>query len=469
MASAALSGFCRVTVVAPTAHVDLAVAVSVPVVELPPKLLPLVGQEYEPRPGEPGAWALRRATGEPVAAWMSLAEAGVRDGDVLVLEPAGIQPPEMLLDDVVDALLEEDPRRSPLRHCQALAAGIAAGAIGLCIAGVLCCAGSLAQRGGTLIGVAAVLVVAAGVAGRVGRKDVTAFLSGLFGAASGVVGAAALAPGSWAGRVLAGSSALAGFAVLLPAVAGPPRWARAAWAGLAAFAVPLTVGGAVAAALNCPPGRAGMCGSAVAGPLALAMTTGLPACALRLARVPRPALAEFDQREEADERVCGSDSDVDAAQRTAASAAHLARALLAGLAAGSFAACAAAGTMLAALTDRPDTRALVLLLGGLAVARSRLFVAEVPVTAGVACGAAALAATAGSVLARGGATGVVATTACAAVVAVAALVTSGVARWSVDPRWYRLLEVFEVLGLAALVPLAVAPWGMYSAIARLLG
>jgi hypothetical protein len=102
-------GHCRVTVVAPTRRVDVALPEDVPLAELLPELLRLVGDP----PSSPAAMAaaltgyvLTGADGVPLDTATSLTEQGVVHGGVLRLRPADDVPEAAVHDDIADAVAQ---------------------------------------------------------------------------------------------------------------------------------------------------------------------------------------------------------------------------------------------------------------------------------------------------------------------------------------------------------------------------
>jgi hypothetical protein len=94
--------YCRVTVLAPRSRVNVALPADLPVAELVPMVLELVG---EPVFGlRPQPWRLFRTAGEPLPSGGSLRGLGVLDGELLRIAPDGPAPPAPVFDDPVDAL-----------------------------------------------------------------------------------------------------------------------------------------------------------------------------------------------------------------------------------------------------------------------------------------------------------------------------------------------------------------------------
>src|ERR1700754_4306048 len=110
-APAADAAYCRLTVLAPRARVDVALPADVPVAELVPMVLELVG---EPVFGlRPLPWRLSGVAGGPLPAEATLAELGVLDGELLRIAPEGPIPASPVFDDPVDALAATTASATP--------------------------------------------------------------------------------------------------------------------------------------------------------------------------------------------------------------------------------------------------------------------------------------------------------------------------------------------------------------------
>ncbi|WP_370363387.1 EsaB/YukD family protein [Catenulispora sp. GP43] len=100
---------CRVTVVAPTRRVDVALPDDVPLAELLPELLRLVGDPLATSASLAAAltgYVLTGADGEPLDTAASLTEQGVLHGGVLRLRPADDLPEVAVYDDIADVVAE---------------------------------------------------------------------------------------------------------------------------------------------------------------------------------------------------------------------------------------------------------------------------------------------------------------------------------------------------------------------------
>lgn len=94
--------FCRLTVLAPHARVHVALPADLPVAELVPLVVELIGPL--PSRAHPEPWRLTTATGQVLPAARSLRELGVLDGALLRLVEDGPAPPPPVVDDPVEAV-----------------------------------------------------------------------------------------------------------------------------------------------------------------------------------------------------------------------------------------------------------------------------------------------------------------------------------------------------------------------------
>ncbi|MGP4015348.1 type VII secretion integral membrane protein EccD [Saccharopolyspora sp. 5N708] len=125
--------FSRVTVVAPTTRIDLALPADVSVADLLPMLLDMA-REITPDGGSRhGGWCLAKlGESQPLDPSQTLSSQGVVDGDMLQLRRRSDDPPPPLYDDVVDALAEAEPGSyRPWTKETAAKVGHAAGALAL--------------------------------------------------------------------------------------------------------------------------------------------------------------------------------------------------------------------------------------------------------------------------------------------------------------------------------------------------
>ncbi|WP_232663788.1 type VII secretion integral membrane protein EccD [Pseudonocardia sp. TRM90224] len=443
--------YCRLTVLAPRARVDVALPADVPVAELVPMVMELVG---EPRSNamRPLPWQLSGAAGGPLPPAATLGELGVLDGEQLRLAPLTSPPPPPVFDDPVVAVAATAGR------------------------------GGLGDR---RFGAAAVLVLAAGAAATLAAAGPgAAIASGLaWLGAAGCIGLVLRQVRHPAPLVEAEVTALAARTAALAAVplAGAGGWtllqvptgaalltAVGAAGTVAAIAqvvlrviAPALVGIVVAAGC-CAVGIVamrfgGQPAAAAAGVAAAALVAGavLPRAAIRLAGLPRPLVPT-----EGTELV-----DADAAQdllppAELAERADLARGYLAGLV-GGCAAAAGLGALVAATASSWAGPAFALVTVVVLALRSRGYADAAPARASLVA-AIATGLTGLLVAAALGGPDALPTVAFVLLTALgAALLALGRARVPGSPVLRRATDLAEGLLVAAAVPLALAAMDLY--------
>ncbi|WP_243422424.1 type VII secretion integral membrane protein EccD [Micromonospora globispora] len=100
----ATGGLSRITIVAPRTRMDLALPSDVPLADLLPTLLRYAGEDLADEGVRHGGWSLSRLGGQPLDGGRTAAQLGVRDGEVLYFNPRVSAAPEIVFDDVVDAV-----------------------------------------------------------------------------------------------------------------------------------------------------------------------------------------------------------------------------------------------------------------------------------------------------------------------------------------------------------------------------
>lgn len=287
-------GLARVTVAAPQRRIDVALPEDVPVAELLPNLLRHAGEAAADQGEQHGGWVLRRASGTVLEPQRSLLDQGVRDGEIVHLVPRRLEWPELEYDDVVEAIAGGARRYgrswgnvATRRAGLAVASGIfLLGLVDLLLArppwAVVGGAGLLAAICFVLVGAVLSRALADAAAGAVvaGCSLPYAFLGGFL-----LVGPKTAALGGFgAPHVLLGSVVLLVFGVIgYFAVAALSR---------------LFVAGMVAGLLGAIGGLIGYGTLPAAGAAAVVLTVGIglmpgyPLLAVRLGRLPVPALPQ---------------------------------------------------------------------------------------------------------------------------------------------------------------------------------
>ena len=290
-------GSCRITIVGSKRRVDLTVPAATTVIELLPQLLQLTGEADRPAAG---GWLLTRIGGQPLPAESSLDEARIVDGELLFLESMERRPAAPAVEDYSAAVAEvvdaSGARWTPFRVRLTLE-GLA-GAFWLSgVVTVLRADGADAGRWAAIALAAAVALEAAAAVLRWWlRRE-------LAGAAAAIAAVPFWALGATYAGLSAGDGSMLGR--LVAAGAGGLVGAGAGWivaprlrtpaAALALALAPLTAAGAAVRLPGVTPVQA----VSAAAIVVLALVTGLPRAAARVAgltspREPLPAVARED-------------------------------------------------------------------------------------------------------------------------------------------------------------------------------
>jgi len=291
VAANVMTGFCRVTVVAPDVRVDVALPEDVPLAELLPDVLRMADQWQNE--GAHSGFSLARLDGGELDTGLSLAAQGVRNGDLLYLRAATETLPPPVYDDVVDAIVRtiaDDSRMWTGVHFRRL--GLIGGALVLAIgAWVLWNARDPHGMPAVVAGILAVLLtIAGGICSRSYKDHIGgavlggcavpyAFLAGL-----GVLPLSATA-GLGRSHFIVGCAAVLIVAVIGGVIQEEHDEVYVA-GGIAATL------GALAAAVGLATHASPVKLAAGAGTVAIAAIGFLPGMAMRLVRFPMPALID---------------------------------------------------------------------------------------------------------------------------------------------------------------------------------
>ncbi|MEO7289122.1 MAG: type VII secretion integral membrane protein EccD [Jatrophihabitantaceae bacterium] len=446
----------RVTVVTPSARVDVALPVESTVAELLPQLMALAGVEDA---RADGGWSLSRLGGAPIEGGLSVSAAGVRDGEVLYLRPRATVGAPLLFDDVIDAIASaaETPR-SAWQASTARLTALAGAALALGLTAIAIYL-STPKHSSAAIGCAVLAVILAVAGGALARaySDATAgFACGLAGIVPAYLAGAAASTSApiypiGARTVALGLVAVTIYAALAAVLIGDRLPLFVTVIGASA------VGAAGAAVVLINDARPA---SAAAVCLAVALISGFyaPMLSLRLSRLPLPRVpADVEAFREDESATLGPDV---LGQTTEAAG------LLAGLlgAAG----LVLAGAALVLVHDRRPVALWLAAVAGLAsLLRSRSYAAAAPRIVLLGAGTLALGWLAADQLLDGSAGRRVLVAALAGLASVLALAYAGrVAQGRSSPYWSRLLDFAEIGAVIAVLPLAGSVVGLYSAVRR---
>lgn len=459
------AGLTRVTIVAPKTRVDLSVPDDVPLADLLPTLLKYVGEDVARAGVAHGGWALARLGGHALDTDRTPAQLGVKHGEELHFAPREELAPEVVFDDVVDAIVggvEAHGRRWTPATTRRFGLGVLAGA-GVLGAALLAVAAPPLPGGLTaLVLGAALLLVAAVLARAVGDARsglLAAALAGPYGFAGGMLLLATGTDRYGAGPLLLGTMA-ALLCVVLGAVAVAYQVPAFVGTGVA------LVGPAAAALAVLAAGVPAAAAAAVLGAVALGAMPAAPMAAFRLARLPVPTIPTTAEELKSDAvEVAGAD----VLDRTVL-AGHYLTALVAAASAvvvGCVAVVVAAGGWAGSLLG------LVVCL--VLLCRSRTFVLLAhrlpPLVAGllglgVLVAGAALRPVAGVPAGAGLAVGVAVLLLAGAAAAVYGLASAG---RRTTPVWGRVLDIVEVVLGLAVIPLVLAVCDLYTLVRALNG
>jgi type VII secretion integral membrane protein EccD len=282
-----------VTIVSPRTRIDLALPSDIPLSDLLPTILHQAGEYYIDEAGDNGGWILSRLGDAPLDTGHSCSQLAIADGEMLYLNPADAAKPEIVFDDVIDAVATATEQRgnrwdhiatkrfSVGVGTTALGVGaiailltghLASAIVGLSIAVLLVGASALLSRAvgdsraATYFGITAVLY--SGVGGLlISAKDRSLFdLSGQ--------------------HVIIAASAILLFSVLAMVAVGD---LASAPVFIVTILGALVLGVSTALMLIIPNGSAATA-AGIAAPLALALLPAAPRLSLTMAMVPTPTL-----------------------------------------------------------------------------------------------------------------------------------------------------------------------------------
>ncbi|WP_239164064.1 type VII secretion integral membrane protein EccD [Actinoplanes palleronii] len=451
-----MGGLTRVTIVAPRTRMDLALPADVPMADLLPILLWHAGEDLADEGAKNGGWSLNRLGQSPLDSSRTSMELEIRDGEVLYFTPRNAAAPEVLFDDVVDAVATGTQNRSgrwEVKHTRRFAVVFAAtmalaGAVAVLFSGP-------PQLPGGLVGLCAAiaLLATAAVLSRAAGHTTAATLVAVAGLGYAAVGGLLVLGGDRKLGELAAPHVLLSAVTLLVAAAAATVAVGASgplFLGTMGVAGALALGTGVCLAFGVAPGA----GAAVAAALAFAVVPSLPLLAYRLARLPIPSVPTGPDDLKTD------DDFVDGARILMLS--DRADRFLTGLIATVATIICGASLVLVLDGDAPNL-ALCAVFALLLLLRARPLLTQAQRLPMLGAGSLALALAAYGLYHQGGpALRLTAVTGGLVVAAAISLVYgTAVAGRRISPVWGRLLDLAEILLIVAVVPLAAWVCGLY--------
>ncbi|HEX5540324.1 MAG TPA: type VII secretion integral membrane protein EccD [Micromonospora sp.] len=291
MTSTVNGGLSRVTIVAPKTRMDLALPSDIPLADMLPTLLLHAGEELADEGAARGGWTLTRLGSRPLDTSRTPLQLEIRDGELLHFVPRQAAAPEVVFDDVVDAVAtatQDRPGRWQEANTRrfALLLGAAAllgGAAAALFAGPPHLPGALAASA-----MALALLIAATILSRALADRPASRLLALVGLAYAATAGLLMIAGDRDVTALGSPQVLLAATTLMiygsaatVAVGDAPIFLGSAAVGLA-----LGVGAAICLAFGATPAAA----AAVVAAIAFGAVPALPMFAYRLARLPIPSI-----------------------------------------------------------------------------------------------------------------------------------------------------------------------------------
>lgn len=452
----------RVTIVAPKTRMDLALPSDVPLADLLPTLLRYAGEDLADEGVRHGGWSLARLGGQPLDGGHTASQLGIRDGEVLYFNPRNATAPEVVFDDVVDAVATATNRRAgswqvaTTRRFSVLFAALAlvGGAAVALLAGPPQLPGALAALA-VALGLLVTATILSRAAGDSGTGSVLAVVSLLYAAIGGLL-------------LLAGDRSLGELStphVLLAATALLVFGAGSA-IGVGDRA-PLFFGGTTIGAalgfgaiLSLVFGLSPAASAAVLATVAFATLPAMPMTAYRLARLPIPSIPTGPDDLKTDSETFDSRQVLTLSER----ADQFLTSLL-----WTIALVLLGAEVTLALDGGLAPVLLCTVLALLSMLRARPFIGRAQRTPvliagslGLGLAAAAAFASAPVPIRLGAILGGLLVTAVVSIV-----YGSSVAGRPISPVWGRTLDIVEILLIVAVVPLAAWVCGLYGWIANI--
>ena len=304
MTSSVNGGLTRVTIAAPRTRIDLALPADVALADLVPTLSRYSGADLADQGAGQGGWALSRLGGQILDNGRTPAQLDVRDGEVLYLTPRSQVAPEVVFDDVVDAVATAT-RNRPGRWSLAATRWFATifGTLALLGGAVAVLFAGPPQPPGALIGLSLslVLIVAATLLSRVGGQGQISVVFAAVGLCYAAVSGLLLLGGDrplrqlGAPHVLIAATVIVVYAAVCTLALGS---GAPAFLGAAAGGVVVGLGAGICLVF----GASAAAAAAVLAAIVFALIPALPMLSYRMARLPVPSIPNGPEELKADDQ-----------------------------------------------------------------------------------------------------------------------------------------------------------------------
>ncbi|MCD0445495.1 type VII secretion integral membrane protein EccD [Glycomyces sp. A-F 0318] len=283
----------RVTIVSPRTRIDLALPSDVPLSDLLPTILHQAGEYYIDEAGDNGGWILARLGEDALDTGHSCSQLGISDGEMLYLNPADAAKPEIVFDDVIDAVATATEQRgNRWDHIATKRFSVGVGTAALAVGAVALLLTTHLASAIVALGVAAVLVGASALLSRAVGDSRAATYFGITSVFYAGVGGLLIAADGRSlfdlegPHVMIAAAAILLFSVLAMVAVGD-------MASAPVFIV--TILGAVVLGISTAlmmviPNGTAATAAGIAAPLALAILPAAPRLSLSMAMVPTPTL-----------------------------------------------------------------------------------------------------------------------------------------------------------------------------------
>lgn len=457
--STKVNGVSRVTIVAPKTRMDLALPSDVPLAQLLPTVIRQIGDDLADEGAANGGWVLSRLGARPFDSARTATQLDILDGELLYFTPRSAARPEVVFDDVVDAVATATKDRSGKwvpATSRRFSVGLAAATFTLGALLLLLNSPPQAVNGALALVLATVLVVVAALLSRAGGDSRSGVVMAMTAMVHSFVGGLLVLAGDrTVGQLGAAHILLGGTALLLAAAVSAVAVGDAAPAFLGVIIAALAlIVGALLALFSSPAPAA-----ATIAAIFFAAHPMLPMLAYRLARVPIPSVPTGPEDLKTDAETVNGQRVLELSDR--------ADDFLTGLI-WTVSVVVLGALVPLALDGQLRSIVFCLVMALLLMLRARPFASRRERIPSLLAGTTGLGLTAVSVFLAAGSSGRLLLAVGGLILVAAISLGYGlIAGRRIAPVWGRVLDILEILLILAVVPLAAWVCGLYSWISNI--